>query len=196
MYSEVIWCLLTSFRSVLMHSNVFIPSEVFLCISIGLLSSLQCSAGRKVPHAERYMYLPIYTRLLFRFHFIPHAERFRTQNGSARRTVSRAERFRTQNGSARRTVPHAEWYMYSLSAVDAVFTVNCCDWNCWQRWRLTQMGKVPPFFWPRAGAMARGLGPSGLARAPHERGGSKKGGLFPFGWGATFASSSNHSNWL
>ena len=40
------------------------------------------------------------------------------------------------------------------------------------RWLLTQMGEVPPFFWPRAGAMARGPGLGG---------GSKKGGLFPFG---------------
>ena len=151
-----------SFRSVLMHSNVFIPSEVFLCISIGLLTVFRRQKGsaRRTVYVPTYIYSPAFwvpfiphAERLRRQNgsartTVPHAERFREQNGSARRTFPRAERFRTQNGSVCRKIPHTERYMYYLSAVDAVFTVNCCDWNCWQRWRITQMGKVPLFLTP------------------------------------------------
>ena len=77
----------------------------------------------------------------------------RRQNGSARRTVyvtlSGFISFRTQNRSR----------IDFLSALDAVFIFNPCDWNCWQRWRITQMGKVPlvltPPFMRRAGEARR-----------------------------------------
>ena len=184
-----------------MHSNVFIPSEVFLCISIGLLTVFRRQKGsaRRTVYVPTYIYSPAFW---VPFHSAcrtaPQAKRFRTHNGSACRTVSRAEwfrtqnisahrtvprteRFRTQNGSVCRKIPHTERYMYSLSAVDAVFTVNCCDWNCWQRWRITQMGKVPLVLTPPFHE-ARGRGPKGRARAPWPpRGVKKKGGLLPFG---------------
>ena len=162
---------------------------MFLCISIGLLSSLQCSAGRKVPHAERYMYLPIYTRLLFRFHFIPHAERFRTQNGSACRTVPRAERFREQNGSARRTVPRAERFRAQNGSARRMVYVFPFGRGCGLYSQLLWLellakvaphpnGKSPPFFDPppfmrRAGEARR------AEPARHgPRAGSKKRGDF------------------
>ena len=127
-------------------------------------------------YEEWYMYLSIYTRLLFGFHFVPRAERFHGQNGSARRTVyilacfSGSISLRRQNGSARRTVYVTLSGFISfrtqnrsridfLSALDAVFIFNPCDWNCWQRWRITQMGKVPlvltPPFMRRAGEARR-----------------------------------------
>ena len=149
MYSEVSWCLLTSFRSVLMHSNVFIPSEVFLCISIGLLTVFRRQKGsaRRTVYVPTYIYSPAFW---VPFHSAcrtaPQAKRFRTHNGSACRTVSRAEWFRTQNGSVCRKIPH---------------TVNCCDWNCWQRWRITQMGKVPLFLTPPPFHEARHGPPAG-----------------------------------
>ena len=101
---------------------------------------------------------------------------FRAQNGSARRTVyilacfSGSISLRRQNGSARRTVYVTLSGFISfrtqnrsridfLSALDAVFIFNPCDWNCWQRWRITQMGKVPlvltPPFMRRAGEARR-----------------------------------------
>ena len=99
----------------------------------------------------------------------------RRQNGSARRTVyvtlSGFISFRTQNRSR----------IDFLSALDAVFIFNPCDWNCWQRWRITQMGKVPLVLTPPFHE-ARGRGPKGRARAPWPpRGVKKKGGLLPFG---------------
>ena len=145
-------------------------------------------------YEEWYMYLSIYTRLLFGFHFVPRAERFHGQNGSARRTVyilacfSGSISLRRQNGSARRTVYVTLSGFISfrtqnrsridfLSALDAVFIFNPCDWNCWQRWRITQMGKVPLVLTPPFHE-ARGRGPKGRARAPWPPRGVKKRGDF------------------
>ena len=107
------------------------------------------------------VHVSIYTRLLFGFNFVSHAERFHRQNGSARRTAPHAERFRTQN----RFPFGLRCGLYSQLLANVATHPN---------------GKSPPFFDPPPlswGARARPEGPSPRAMAPAR--GQKKGGTSP-----------------